>query len=164
MPWKAVGGGWPMRLGLQLAAKLLMAAFVVTYDCLSACKDGRMDEILSEFHNAHAVILQGNRVGSRGDAYTFHQSEHHMVFNFPYVAGANKHSGVAIALSRRHYSMEQVCHVHAPQDPRLQGRLAAVRVRGELFDVTYVALYLPLAFNAESHILAWQFCWVHVQN
>ena len=109
----------------------------VVYNCLSACKPGRLHEILDAFKYTAVVGLVGTRFCQGKQQIpvelTKHKKFHLIHANYNKGVG-NKHTGLTIALHRQYFSAKSIVSILWPTQKTLQGRCLAARVKAGALD------------------------------
>ena len=134
----------PERRAVLSATTAATTRFLfATYNCLSLRQDGRNDDISEAFRTCSAYALQGTRKFTGDDPCLRTRTKDFVHFDFGYAHGGNAHTGVQIAIHRRHIGEQSVKQIAYPDQKYLRGRIGCVRVVGPRFDHTYIAAYLP---------------------
>ena len=125
----------------MLVAKPLPWHFI-TYNALSTRAVGRWDDLTDECKDVHCVGLQGTRDKHDLDVHA-RLLKHHFCFSWaPAKGAAHRCGGVALMLAKSRFKLSQVRKVWS--FPNMQGRLGAIRIKGKLFDFTFIVAYFPV--------------------
>ena len=125
---------------------------VMCYNVQSMSAPGRLDLLLSDLRreHVHIAVLVGTMRRSDLATETLH-TEHFWIYYFSAGRGrfTNRSTGIFIVLARRRFPRRCVQKIWSfPQS--LGGRLAAVRLKSRLFDLTVVGGYAPPNIEGQS--------------
>lgn len=113
----------------------------------------RFTTVFSTFQNvtkASALLLTGTRLET-AELYENSSQDGYFIYNFGIAPRSKSHAGVAIALDEKAYPRHHVSDVWAPIDLLTRGRWGAVRVKGNNFDIVFLAIYLPPSFAEKQN-------------
>ena len=118
----------------------------VTYNVISLRRTDRLQSILQELDFCAVIAMQGTRNRQFNDL-GMHSSvvNNFLLLQAGYGKRGNSHSGVALAINLKHVNRTCVHSFAYPQEPQIQGRALAVRVRQTHCDIMHISVYFPPA-------------------